>query len=128
MKIISFTGNDRTTIAIVVIVNLVVFTVLSIVGLIMAIILLKGTAQVWIQRKLKNFKKKQFNFQKRVSYLTAWIIYNAVSCVIHIISMITSHNDRGIQFLGINECLAIFGIFFVYAHIKDIKRGVFGRV
>lgn len=108
--------------------------IISFFGILLGVILLKGTNQVsiWQDHWMKHFIKLHFVLQKRVSYIKAWIIYAITAIVVSIIGVILNSSGSygsttgtavvsGILGIAIN----LFSVIVVYIHMKEINEGVF---
>lgn len=107
--------------------------IISFFGILMGVILLKGTNQVTKASSLnETFYQIKLSLQKRVSFIKAWIIYAITAIVVSIIGVILDSSGSygsttgtavvsGILGIAIN----LFSVIVVYIHMKEINEGVF---
>lgn len=111
--------------------------IISFFGIVMGVLLLKGTQQVRrTTSKLRVMSSSDNNvlniLQKRVSFIKAWLIYGLVAVAVSIFGIILNAAGSssvtvgtavvsGILGIGIN----VFSLIVVYIHMKEINAGVF---
>lgn len=107
--------------------------IISLLGIFMGVILLKGSQQVRSTLCVDTVDRITFSFQKRVGFLKAWLIYGITSLAVSIIGITltaggSTHGSAvgpavisGLLGIGVN----LFTFIVVYIHIKEINEGVF---